>query len=436
MQDNHLAYFLENFKLAYSTHFNLNKIRIGYDESCHIQIEKFEIINPINDLKSITWKVWKEVNIPFIMNRSDKESVINEINDNQVSINFDIIEAGWYLMSGAQELDTKNNDKYGRFCFEGSIQEKLKIAQLPVVNYYFDILKEAIEMVSKTEIITNRKFSATITHDIDEVTSGWKHRIRTNLDSKNFFKVFQYGLSHLFKPFYPWKNLIELSNFDKENKVNSSFFFLCRNDKLDGIKNADYNILDSYINKSREHIAKNNQEIGIHGSYRTHDSSEELKKDIHCLGNLVVGNRFHFLQYSINETSKILDELKFNYDATLGFQETIGFRNSICTPFKLYNFETNESHNFIEIPLNIMDCSLEYENYMGLSIPESRIAVKSLIQEIKKFNGNVCINWHNTYFSDYLKTDWKLFYEELIKILKNENCKFLTCSELAEKRNS
>ncbi len=429
-----LTYFKENFELAYSCKPVWQEIDLGFNDSCKIQLTKPEFENPLENLDEIVWKEWNGTNIPFIMNRSNHDSILTIRPNNKITINFDIVTAAWYLMSGVQELENKNRDQYGRFKYEESIQKRLDIVGIPVVNYYFDILKDAIEFVTNSEIKTNRKFSATITHDIDEVTSGWKHRVRTELNSKKYLKAILHGLSQSFTSFSPWQNLKELSDFNKDNSVPSSFFLLARNNKVGNIKNADYELSNPYMQQSIINFKTNGHEVGIHGSYKTHDSAKELKKDLIKIEEQVNGNRFHFLQYEIQNSSKVIEGNKLKFDSTLGFQEEIGFRNSICTPFKLYNFKENRSFNFLEIPLNIMDCSLEYDNYMGISPKESLIEIKKLTQEIKKFNGNICINWHNTYFSNYLKSDWKSLYKEVIEYLKKENCEFVTCSELVERK--
>lgn len=429
-----LTYFKENFELAYSCKPAWQEIDLGFNDSCKIQLTKPEFENPLENLDKIVWKEWNGTNIPFIMNRSNHDSILTIRPNNKITINFDIVTAAWYLMSGVQELENKNRDQYGRFKYEESIQKRLDIVGIPVVNYYFEILKETIEKITNSKLKINREFSATITHDIDEVTSGWKHRVRTELNSKKYLKAILHGLSQSFTSFSPWQNLKELSDFNKDNSVPSSFFLLARNNKVGNIKNADYELSNPYMQQSIINFKTNGHEVGIHGSYKTHDSAIELKKDLIKIEEQVNGNRFHFLQYEIQNSSKVIEGNKLKFDSTLGFQEEIGFRNSICTPFKLYNFKENRSFNFLEIPLNIMDCSLEYDNYMGISPKESLIEIKKLTQEIKKFNGNICINWHNTYFSNYLKSDWKSLYKEVIEYLKKENCEFVTCSELVERK--
>ena len=98
----------------------------------------------------------------------------------------------------------------------------------------------------------------------------------------------------------------------------------------------------------------------------------------------------------------------------------------------MYNFETKKAVDFIEIPLNIMDCTFAFEQYMNVSPDVALTKVNNLISEIKKFNGNVCVNWHNTFYSDYLYPEWKKTYQEIVVKLVAEGFIFLTCTELTK----
>ncbi|MEN8811453.1 MAG: polysaccharide deacetylase family protein [Flavobacteriales bacterium] len=430
MPNSHLSYFLENFELAYSCQPNWESFSIGFDESCKIILSKPEIKNPNSYLNTITWKTWKGKKIPFLMNTKDCDEIVSKHKNGSVSVNLDIVSSAWFLLSGVQELDKTKRDKYGRFDYQHSSQKALEITETPVVNYYFDILKEAILLAHGIDIQPERKLSATITHDIDEIASAWKHRIRIAHENKKYIKAIGFGVSHIIKPFEPWKNIKELADYNSSKKIPSTFFFLPKNNKLQQIKNADYEWNSSYVKKIIGYLNNSEHEIGVHGSYKTHDSEKELTSDIACFKQRPTSNRFHFLQFEQQTTSEILDSARIEKDSSLGFQENIGFRNSVCTPFKLYNFETEKSFKFIEIPLNIMDCTLEYENYMNLSPNKSLERIKQLVSEIKKFNGNVCLNWHNTYFSEYEKKEWKTLYKEILLLLIAENCTFYTIKDL------
>ncbi len=430
MNQEKLHYFFQNFDLAHSCQTKWENYDIGYSESCAIQIATHDFLNPHTHVCNIAKGLWKEKEIPFLLNANQARTIIEKKENGKIIINFDIVGAGWYLMSGEQERQVSTRDKYGRFTYEQSIQHKLKITTLPLVNYYFDILREAMEWSKGKNIETKRVFTGTITHDIDEVLSGWKHRIRISLEKKQYSKAVLDGLSHFFKPFFPWKNLRELAEFNATKKVNSTFFFLTKNNQVDSIKNADYSLSHPYLKKELDFLKKSKHEIGVHGSYRTHDNPEELVADRNKISPKAICNRFHFLQFDVNKTPKTLDSSNIVVDSTLGFQEYIGFRNSICTPFLLFDFDNNRSFNVLEVPLNIMDCTLEYDHYMGLTPEKALIEIIKLGQEIKKFNGNICVNWHNTYYSEYQKKEWKKMYEQLIDWLINEKCEFKTVREL------
>lgn len=430
MSNSHLFYFIENFELAYGCRLNWEEISIGYENDSKIILTKPEWEDPFDHSSRIIRKQWKGKTIPFLMTSQECDSVISEHDNGTVSINMDIVSSAWFLLSGKQELQRSKKDKYGRFSYFESIQKELNISEIPVVNYYFDILKEAIQIAYGINVTSSRKFSATITHDIDEITSGWKHRIRKCLENKQYAKAISYGIAQVFRPYFPWKNIKELADFNTSNHIPSTFFFLPRNNTERQIKNADYEWNNSYVKNTLRYLAKSEHEVGVHGSYKTHDSEKELNSDLSCFEQKPSSNRFHFLQFDLSITPKTLDSVEIKKDSSLGFQETIGFRNSVCTPFKLYNFETEKSFDCIEVPLNIMDCSLEFSNYMNLEPIEAFERIKNLVSEIKQFNGNVCVNWHNTYFSDYQKGNWKELYTKTTEFLISENCKFYTIEEL------
>jgi hypothetical protein len=428
MTENQLNYLYKNFSLIYTTDKKLffsfcysNAIDTSYD------------INIIEGNQSIKveethWAEWNGQKIPFLYNNLSTKEVISY--SDTVTINFDILKASFYLLSGQQEIETKNKDKYGRFQFEDSIQYKLKFTEIPLVNYYFDILKTAIEKAFNIIIPFKNKFTTCLTHDIDEVNSAWKHRIRLAIENKKPFKGLSFYIKHLFKPFYPWRNIEQILAYEKSINVTSTFFFLTNDNKVDQIKNADYSLDEKHIKKMFHLITKGNNEIALHGSYKTHDNLSDFNNDINALKRTTKGNRFHFLMWDMNKTPSIIEKANLKYDSTLGFQEHIGFRNGICTPFYLYDFTNNRPYCFIEIPLTIMDCSLAFKEYMNLSPDEALKKVEFIITETKKFEGVLTVNWHNTFFSDYIYSDWKKLYLEIIKFCKISNSQFSTCDKI------
>ncbi len=434
MNQNKFNYILKNFALIYQ----LDKVKeLDIDFNGDKNSEAKIIINTNSSLSSSPYyREWSKRKIPFLFNNEDNGDILN-CSNNQCIINYDILSASFYLLSGKQEIDCKKRDKHDRFEFNESLQKKLNFVDYPLVNYYFDILKTAIEKVYSIKLDFNHGFTICLSHDIDEVTSAWKHRIRISLQNKKIRKSISQFINHCISPFQPWKNIEDIIDIESKYGVKSTFFFLTNDNKVGEIKNADYSLTNNYINSSIKKIISNNSEIGLHGSYRTHDIEKEFMGDLNQLSsrinNPILGNRFHFLQWDMSKTPSIIEQSGLEYDTSLGFQEQIGFRNGICNPFYLYDFENDTPYNFLEIPLTIMDCSLAFENYMGVSVSEAKIEANSMINEVEKWNGTLVFNWHNTFISEYLNPEWRIFYSNLLVQIDKNKFNTTTLGAVAKK---
>lgn len=419
-------YFIKNFRCFY----NIEGVDISYGIKKEAKIsivknadnsfwnEKMDI-NPDH----IIWKEWKGVKIPFLFENSDVKEIITKTNG-KVIINYDIVASSFYFLSGWNEYVSSEKDKFGRVRYDKSIIKKLNISKIPVVNYYFDILKEVISKYvgcAQKYLWGNYDFGIALTHDIDTCKSAWLEGSFSELKKKHFFTIPQL----IFKRFLgkdDWFNFNEISKIEKQYKIVSSFYFLPRKEKINNWKNADYNIKSKSIQKVISFLKKGGNEIGVHGSFGTHTNSKKLKDDIKRVNSSpIVGNRFHFLMFDPEETVSVLEECGVKYDTTLGFAEQIGFRRGTCFPFYLYNFKKNDISSVIEIPLIVMDASLQNTKYMGLSQKKSLDEVFELIREVKRFMGVFTILWHNTFFSEYKYTGWKDVYLKILDFCDTNN---------------
>jgi hypothetical protein len=112
-----------------------------------------------------------------------------------------------------------------------------------------------------------------------------------------------------------------------------------------------------------------------------------------------------------------LNDSGIKYDATLGFAEQIGFRNSYTYPFHLYDFENEEAFQLWHIPLNAMDVSLS--GYLDLEPGLFYSTLEPLLKEVEKFGGVFSLLWHNCNLDESLIPGINRAYEEILsKILK------------------
>src|SRR5690349_1730455 len=93
--------------------------------------------------EQIFWHNWQHKKLPFLF-KINGEELLSQVNQ-KVTINADIIAGAFYFLSGWQEYYSEIRDKFGRFPYRASLQSKHGFVTLPIVNYYFDILKTALE---------------------------------------------------------------------------------------------------------------------------------------------------------------------------------------------------------------------------------------------------------------------------------------------------
>jgi len=88
-------------------------------------------------------------------------------------------------------------------------------------------------------------------------------------------------------------------------------------------------------------IDRRGWEIGLHPSWYSFDDVDEMKRQKAALetalGRDVVSARQHYLHYDIRVSPRVQAEAGFKYDATLGFNDNVGFRFGTCYPWRLWD---------------------------------------------------------------------------------------------------
>lgn len=380
---------------------------------------------------AVTWIVWKERKLPVLFTTSNQIPVI-EHSDEQTTINYDIIGSAFYFLSGWQEVKSSSRDQHGRFPFKESLQFELNMIELPVVNYYFDILKTAIETIINNHLDCRRQLpdsmQVCLSHDIDKINSGWFEGGFSEVKNGRLFSA----ISLLFKKMQgkdPYDNIPEILSLEQELGVSSTFFFLVK--KGDGNSDYSLNQVKEYFNEIRQHQS----EIALHGSLETADSASSLSYELQQLPKGVIGNRFHYLKFNPVTVCDTVENSGIIYDGSFGFAEHIGFRHGICHPFHPFNHTTKKQYSFLEIPLSIMDTTLSFAAYMR---DDECLTEKldRLINEVQKFNGVLSILWHNNYFSHFKYAGWKDRYVQLISTLKLKKARFYTHESIVKIYNA
>lgn len=373
----------------------------------------------------------KKIPFPFVADTNELIEMTNE----GVRVNFDVIAAAFYFLSGWQEFVSDVRDMYDRYPFAESIQEKLKIVDIPVVNYYFDVLAEAVGLATgkkpKQIMFADAHLTVTLSHDIDLCRSGWKGESKAGLKKGDLLEPVRNLIGKAFGT-DPWFNFQEIIQKEAEFGVKSTFFFLCRQGWIGNMPHSDFDVTSKPIRDVMGHIQQAGSEVAVHGSSGTHTDLNLFNEDLNLLGVDSIGNRFHFLNFNPKKTPGLLQKAGMKYDSTLGFAEHLGFRNGICHPFLLFDLNKDEATDVLEIPLVVMDAMFADDRYMNIEPEIAQEKIRATAKEIQKFGGCLSLLWHNTYYSKYKYRGWGEVYWDTVRELNNLGASFKTSAELAE----
>ena len=431
-------YVLQHFALAYPA---ASPTTIGYAatsppvEVADLSEAFFEDDNPYPAAPN--FREWAGHRVPFFFDPNPAAPLL-ELLPGRAKINADLISAAFYLLSGWQEYCSNTRDRHGRFPYAASVQQQYGFVALPVVNYYFDVLKTAVEHVTGQPLKprtwgSGAPFAAFVTHDIDQLHSAWKAPAKADLRAGRLLRFGRRLGQRLARP-DAWDNLETVAATVAEYGGRSTFFILPEHRRdLGGTPNADYRLTPPLRQRLRQ-LQQQGHEIGLHASIgtATHLPSFLLEKE-NRLGLAAAGNRFHYLRYEPRQTPALLEaavETGLQYDSTLGFAEHFGFRNSYCHPFYLFNFATGKAHSFLEIPLNVMDTTLHHPNYLQLNAADILPALRPMLAEVEKFGGVATVLWHNDHFDPANTVTGPRQFAELMNYLQASGAAFLTGSQI------
>lgn len=161
-------------------------------------------------------------------------------------------------------------------------------------------------------------------------------------------------------------------------------------------------------------LASRGHEIAVHGidAWRsTEQGVAELATVREAVGAAVGGVRMHWLYFDRASFAK-LDAAAFDYDATWGYNETIGFRAGTSQVFAPIG-----TKHLLELPLHIQDTSLLYPGRMHCGERQAVALSARIIDAVCHHGGVATISWHERSLSP--ERLWDEPYRRLLAILRS-----------------
>ena len=341
----------------------------------------------------------------------------------QSTLPFDLFAASFYFLSRYEEYLPHEPDEHLRFPAKASLQFKLQLLELPIIDDWALILKNILIKQFPSLKFNKRNFKFVPTIDIDRAynfrSSGLiKNTARIvkaviNLDKEKLGNIITTGLRTKDDPFDTYTYLHDIH---AKYLLKPIFFFLLSHR---GHAAYDVNIHpeDELLIKLIKETAKQTK-VGLHPSYASNSNTFKIKEELLALQTItnkkIDISRQHHLKLNLPKTYLQLIKAGINHDYSMGYASQVGFRAGTCTPFFWYDLQLDKQSHLKIHPFAVMDVTLE--QYLNLSPEQAMAKLDELIASVKLVEGTLYTLWHNESLSETGKwKNWKAVYEFILK---------------------
>ncbi len=333
------------------------------------------------------------------------------------SVPFDVLGAAFWLLSRYEEYLPHKGDGYNRFNYKSSLAYQYEFLHYPLVNVWLSELKKLLLEKFPVLEFSEREYNFLSTIDIDSVYKykhkGFVRSLAGLISDKSFKRIKQRIRIILEREKDPFDCYDFLIDAHKQTNSKAIYFFLLGDY---GPNDKNHSSSDLRFQSLIKHLADYSL-VGVHPSFGSNDNLRQLKTEASRLGNithkLITKSRQHFSMLKFPQTYKDLLQAGLFADYSMGYTNHNGFRSSYCYPYKWYSLDIESVssltiHSFSIVENNLLAHEKENKSLIELANP--------IINEVKKYNGEMISIFHN----DVFDTKMKLFYLEFLNLVKKE----------------
>jgi hypothetical protein len=297
--------------------------------------------------------------------------------------NYDIFYNAFIHLSRLEEWQSEMKGRFIRsYSFKHPRNDK-RVWSIPIVNHLFNELEKKIITICPTVSFgEHEKPIIEFSHDVDYISKTVQLRIKQtayhfytsvkslfNFESQKsisqFLKGINFGSKHSdYWCFDLWDEL------EKQLKIKSVYYIYAgvptRNllDTRRWLLDPSYDVKrDKRLQEKCCELLSDGHEIGLHGSFYSAEDEKLFLNEKEALEEVVNTGinktRQHWLNYIEIATPYILDKAGINYDSSIGFNDTTGFRSGIASIYNPYDHRNQRAFSFYEIPLVLMDAHID-----------------------------------------------------------------------------
>ncbi len=334
----------------------------------------------------------------------------------------DYLSSAFYMLALIQEVDNNDTDEFGRFKYASSYQHKYSNSDKNLVSEIFEKIREgSLKFKGSSYVKPSVVF---LSHDIDTIYGSLLQDSFYCLKRGDFLKLIQVLISNVFSG-PSWFNIDLIRKLESQHDFYSTFYWLVRQGKVDArLNNSDYSFSRKFIQTKIAEIEESKLwENGLHKSAGDADFTSEMQE----FGHNVIGNRYHYLKFNSHQDFELVERAGLKIDASLGFADSVGFRNSYGSPYYPYFLRERRPFSFIEVPLHLMDTT--FHHYLKT---DGNQFAESVISFFEKNNVNCVIGLltHNNYYSEFKYGDYFKAIRKILTYLYESKIKSISQTEI------
>lgn len=355
------------------------------------------------------------------------------VSGSECHLGLDIFGSIFFMLSRYEEAIQSDRDKHDRFLFTTSVAYRAKFLGRPIVDEYVEILWAAMLRLWPGLKRKSRQSRMLVSCDVD-------HPYVCACDSVVVLvrelasDVFKHGSLRMalqtllrsmrMRPCDPssdpyLKNIDWIMDVNEKAGNRVAFYFITAN--LHSFRDGHYSMDDPVIRDLLRRIAKRGHEVGLHASYNTYKDPAQTSREASVLRQVMaaewiqqsmIGGRQHYLRWQPLITPSNLEAAGIDYDSSLCFADSPGFRCGTCHEYQMYHLAERRPLKLRQRPLIVMECSVIADRYLGMGYSEAALdLMKSYKSICYRFGGDFTLLWHNC----HLMTEHdKRFYSALV----------------------
>ncbi|MCC6372730.1 MAG: polysaccharide deacetylase family protein [Bacteroidia bacterium] len=332
------------------------------------------------------------------------------------TIPFDLLGAAFWLISRYEEYLPHKTDANNRFHYSSSLAYQYDFIEQPLVNLWLEELKKQLQQNYPQLKFVQKDYSFLSSIDIDSVYK-YKHKgfVRTLagfISDRSLSKMkerLRIILNRAKDPFDCYDFLIKTN---KESGVKAIYFFLLGDY---GPNDKNHSASDLRFQSLIKHLGDYSS-VGIHPSFGSNNNLRQLKVEISRLSNIthriIYMSRQHFSMLKFPKTYQDLLQAGIFVDYSMGYTNHNGFRASYCFPYTWYSLDIEAVSALNIHPFCISENTLL--SHSGIKKKSLMELAQPIVDEVKKYNGEMISIFHNDNFNDNIRQ----FYQEFILMAK------------------